>query len=85
MQRLHDSHCITNDKESVHPYIAYTSEQKEAVQAHIRKYFGSINAILRSEETNSPVEILLVAPTNRYDYYTLVTCGAGCQFHENAT
>lgn len=77
MQRLHDSHCITNDKESVHPYIAYTSEQKEAVQAHIRKYFGSINAILRSEETNSPVEILLVAPTNRYDYYTLVTCGAG--------
>lgn len=76
MQRLKHTHSV--GKVAAQASEPYTKEEKNAIDVHIRKYFGRMEAILHSTESeNDGPDILLIAPTSRYDYYTLITRGAG--------
>ena len=65
------------DKESGVPEV-YTEEEMEAVEAHIQQYFGKFENVFH--ELSSPdihVDICVVPPSEKRDYYTLVTMGMG--------
>ncbi len=56
----------------------YTEEEIEAVEGHIRQYFGKFENVFH--ELVSPdihVDICVVPPSVQRDYYTLVTMGMG--------
>ena len=65
------------DKESGVPEV-YTEEEMEAVEGHIQQYFGEFENVFH--ELSSPdihVDICVVPPSEKRDYYTLVTMGMG--------
>ena len=65
------------DKESGVPEV-YTEEEMETVEGHIQKYFGEFENVFH--ELSSPdihVDICVVPPSKKRDYYTLVTMGMG--------
>ena len=65
------------DKESGVPEV-YTEEEMEAVEGHIQQYFGKFENVFH--ELSSPdihVDICVVPPSEKRDYYTLVTMGMG--------
>lgn len=75
MQRSKHTHRSGKPGQQSEPY---TTEEKSAIDAHIRKYFGRMDAIIHAHEgTNNGPDIILIAPTSRDDYYTLLTRGAG--------
>lgn len=75
MQRSKHTHRSGKPGQQSEPY---TTEEKNAIDAHIRKYFGRMDAIIHAHEgTNNGPDIILIAPTSRDDYYTLLTRGAG--------
>ena len=56
----------------------YTEEEMEAVEGHIQQYFGEFENVFH--ELSSPdihVDICVVPPSEKRDYYTLVTMGMG--------
>ena len=56
----------------------YTEEEMEAIEGHIRQYFGAFDNVFH--EIVSPdihVDICVVPPAGERDYYTLVTMGMG--------
>ena len=56
----------------------YTEEEMEAVEGHIQQYFGDFESVFH--ELNSPdihVDICMVPPSEKRNYYTLVTMGMG--------
>lgn len=58
----------------------YTSGVMELVENHIARYFGSFDCVLH--EAVSPdihVDICLVPPSDKRDFYTLVTMGMGAR------
>ncbi len=66
-------------EESSGPEV-YTIEEMEAVEEHIRKYFGEIGHVFH--ELVSPdihVDICVVPPDREREYYTLVTMGMGAR------
>ena len=66
-------------EESSGPEV-YTIEEMEAVEEHIRKYFGEIGHVFH--ELVSPdihVDICVVPPDGEREYYTLVTMGMGAR------
>lgn len=66
-------------EESSGPEV-YTIEEMEAVEEHIRKYFGEIGHVFH--ELVSPdihVDICVVPPDGERKYYTLVTMGMGAR------
>ncbi|MBC8584801.1 immunity protein Imm33 domain-containing protein [Youxingia wuxianensis] len=65
------------DEESGVPEV-YTEEEMEAVEGHIQQYFGEFENVFH--ELSSPdihVDICVVPPSEKRDYYTLVTMGMG--------
>ncbi|RHR10021.1 DUF2185 domain-containing protein [Pseudoflavonifractor sp. AF19-9AC] len=65
------------DEESGVPEV-YTEEEMEAVEGHIQQYFGKFENVFH--ELSSPdihVDICVVPPSEKRDYYTLVTMGMG--------
>ena len=57
---------------------AYTEEEMTAVEGHIEQYFGEVESVFH--ELVSPdihVDICIVPPSEKRDYYTLVTMGMG--------
>ena len=57
---------------------AYTEEEMAAVEGHIEQYFGEVENVFH--ELVSPdihVDICIVPPSEKRDYYTLVTMGMG--------
>ena len=75
MQRQEHTHRPGKPRQSSE---SYTPEEKNAIDTHIRKHFGRMDAILHpAEGQNNGPDIILIAPTSRYDYYTLITRGAG--------
>lgn len=66
------------DEEEAYCPELYTEEEIEAVEAHIEAYFGKIDSVFH--ELVSPdihVDIMVIAPDEHRNYYTLVTCGMG--------
>ncbi len=66
------------DQEESYCPEQYTQEAFDAVEAHIRQYFGVYPLVFH--EKLSPdihVDICLIEPTPERDYYTLVTLGMG--------
>ncbi len=58
----------------------YTEEQKNAVIAHIEKYFGKPDSFLVEPSPKGiKVGIAVVKPTPERDFYTLVTVGMGAR------
>lgn len=56
----------------------YTESERDAVEAHINKYFGKYaNVFHEIESPDIHVDIYVVDPTPERNYYTLVTAGAG--------
>ena len=56
----------------------YTGEEMKAVEGHIQQYFGKFENVFH--ELSSPdihVDICVVPPSEKRDYYTLVTMGMG--------
>ena len=65
------------DEESGVPEV-YTEEEMEAVEGHIQQYFSEFENVFH--ELSSPdihVDICVVPPSEKRDYYTLVTMGMG--------
>ena len=65
------------DEETGVPEV-YTEEEMEAVEGHIQQYFGEFENVFH--ELSSPdihVDICVVPPSEKRDYYTLVTMGMG--------
>ena len=65
------------DEETDGPEV-YTEEEMEAVERHIQQYFGKFENVFH--ELSSPdihVDICVVPPSEKRDYYTLVTMGMG--------
>lgn len=57
---------------------AYTEEERLAVKAHIRAYFGGYRVIVEDiYGSDYPVDILLIEPTESRPFYTLMTLGMG--------
>ncbi len=68
---------VPGDEENGVPEV-YTEEEMEAVEAHIQQYFGKFENVFH--ELSSPdihVDICVVPPSEKRDYYTLVTMGMG--------
>ena len=68
---------VPEDEENGVPEV-YTEEEMEAVEAHIQQYFGKFENVFH--ELSSPdihVDICVVPPSEKRDYYTLVTMGMG--------
>ena len=68
----------TQDGEEYSDPEVYTEEEMEAVEGHIRRYFGKFENVFH--EIVSPdihVDICVVPPAGERDYYTLVTMGMG--------
>ena len=68
---------VPEDEENGVPEV-YTEEEMEAVEAHIQQYFGKFENVFH--ELSSPdihVDICVVPPSEKRDYYTLVTLGMG--------
>ena len=74
----HSDNEDTQDEEEFSNPEVYTEEEMEAVEGHIRQYFGKFENVFH--EIVSPdihVDICMVPPTEERDYYTLVTMGMG--------
>ena len=68
-----------SSKESCGPEV-YTTDEMEAVEEHIQKYFGKIEHVFH--ELVSPdihVDICMIPPDGEREYYTLVTMGMGAR------
>ena len=67
----------SEDEETGVPEV-YTEEEMEAIEGHIQQYFGKFENVFH--ELSSPdihVDICVVPPSEKRDYYTLVTMGMG--------
>ena len=65
------------DEEAGVPEV-YTEEEMEAIEGHIEEYFGEVENVFH--ELVSPdihVDVCIVPPSEKRDYYTLVTMGMG--------
>ena len=68
----------TQDEEEFSNPEVYIEEEMEAVEGHIQQYFGKFENVFH--ELSSPdihVDICVVPPSEKRDYYTLVTMGMG--------
>ena len=66
-----------DEKEFSNPEV-YTEEEMEAVEGHIQQHFGKFEHVYH--ELVSPdihVDICVVPPSEKRDYYTLITMGMG--------
>jgi tetratricopeptide (TPR) repeat protein len=64
-------------QEACHPEI-YTEEEMDCIQTHVERYFGTNKNVFH--ELVSPdihVDILVIEPGKRHNYYVLVTMGMG--------
>ena len=79
MQRLQSVHTVSSTAFGAgnRGAASYTAEEKNAVLSHIRRFYGCISGQVTESDSSSGVEVLIIKPTNRFDYYTLITCGAG--------
>ena len=67
-----------NDEDECTQPEIYTEEEMASIEGHIETYFGEIKNVFH--EIVSPdihVDICIVPPTEKRDYYTLVTMGMG--------
>lgn len=65
---------------SLKKHELYQEEEQQALEDHIRKYFGDFTYLWREELSPSPdirLDICLIPPRRGHDYYTLVTAGMG--------
>lgn len=72
-----DDEDTQDEKEFSNPEV-YTEEEMEAIEGHIQQYFGKFENVFH--ELSSPdihVDICVVPPSEKRDYYTLVTMGMG--------
>ena len=66
--------------DAVYNPIMYSEEQMNYVENHIEKHFGKFDEILH--EIVSPdihVDICVIKPSRKHNYYTLVTMGMGAR------
>jgi len=72
-----DSKEPKDEEEPGEPEV-YTEEEMEAVEGHIRQYFGEFENVFHGlVSPDIHVDICVVPPTEERDYYTLVTMGMG--------
>lgn len=58
----------------------YSHAEMEAVEQHIEKYFGEIDAVLHEVfSTGLHVDVYAVKPSHKRNFYTLITCGMGAR------
>ncbi len=72
-----DDEDTQDEKEFSNPEV-YTEEEMEAIEGHIQQYFGKFENVFH--ELSSPdihVDICVVPPSEKRDYYMLVTMGMG--------
>ena len=56
----------------------YNAAEQEAVRSHIEHYYGKIAHLIEGSEIKGPyVQIAVIPPSNKYNYYTLLTIGLG--------
>ena len=77
--RLDEAEDRREGKEVYHPEL-YMEEQLNCLEEHIMRHFGSFKNVFH--EIASPdihVDIAIVEPTKKRNYYTLVTMGMGAR------
>ena len=56
----------------------YTDAERAALEAHITKYFGKIDTVIRDGDSpDISVDIAVISPTSERNFFTLVTIGMG--------
>ena len=68
------------EDKTVYDPIMYSEEEIECIENHIEKQFGELGEVFH--EIVSPdihVDIWIINPTPKHNYYTLVTMGMGAR------
>ena len=78
LKDTHDGKPETEVEEKFSQPEVYTESEMDTIEKHIDKYFGKVDNVFH--ELVSPdihVDICIVPPSEKRDYYTLVTMGMG--------
>ena len=70
--------AIDDENQEYTPPLMYDGAEMEAVEAHVKKYFGNFDNVLHEiMSLDLHIDLLIIEPRLEHDYYTIVTMGSG--------